>query len=222
MCTNGLNIIYHPEFVLSQGKGAVNFVLCHEILHCVADHMGRRGTRDPKLWNYACDYAINPILNAEVGRDFEWPKMPDGSRMGLLEEKYAGMRAEDIYDLLLKDQESGKGKGLPYPSDWDFGEVQDSDKDLDKPDSSDSIVQDVRAEEGEEDEEGEKGGKIPKPGEEGEEGDGKGSGKDKKDSEEDGSGDSSIVGKQVTVTAGPNAGKTGIVKQVLPNGDIII
>ena len=61
MCTNGLNITYHPEFVLSQSDKAIRFVLAHELLHCVGDHMTRRGSRDPLLWNYAADYAINPI-----------------------------------------------------------------------------------------------------------------------------------------------------------------
>lgn len=210
MCTNGLNITYHPEFVLNQSKGAVNFVICHEILHCLADHMGRRGSRDPQLWNYACDYAINPILDAEVGKDFDWPKNPDGSRMGLYEEKYAGMRAEDIYDKLIEDQKSGKSN-LPDPSEWDFGDVADSSQKLPSPDSADSIVQDVR---------GEEEGGIPKPGEEG---DGKsGSGKKGEGEGEGEGGASNIIGKKVTVTDGPHAGKTGIVKSVLPNGDITI
>ena len=55
MCTNGFNIQYHPDFVLGQSDAAIRFVLCHEILHCVGDHMSRRGSRDPLLWNYACD-----------------------------------------------------------------------------------------------------------------------------------------------------------------------
>ena len=35
-------------------------------------------------------------------------------------------------------------------------------------------------------------------------------------------GSSSIIGKRVRITSGPNAGQIGTVKQVLPNGDIII
>jgi predicted metal-dependent peptidase len=62
MCTNGFNIVYHPDFVLKQSDAAIRFVLCHEVLHCVGDHMSRRGNRNPLLWNYAADYAINPIL----------------------------------------------------------------------------------------------------------------------------------------------------------------
>lgn len=205
MATNGLNIIYHPEFVMRQNKGGINFVLCHEILHCLGDHMTRRGTRDPEIWNHAADYAINPILDAEVGRDFEWPKKEDGTRMGLFEEKYSGMRAEDIYDDLIKKQKEGSFK--PGDSkDWDFGNVEDSTKDMPAPDSENSVVQDARAEEGEE-------GKERGKGAPGEEGDG---------DEEGESGTSNIVGKRVTITDGPHKGESGIVKEVLPNGDIII
>ncbi|RYD61691.1 MAG: hypothetical protein EOP83_16450, partial [Verrucomicrobiaceae bacterium] len=34
----------------------------HEILHCIYDHLGRRGGRDPKLLNMAQDYVINYTL----------------------------------------------------------------------------------------------------------------------------------------------------------------
>ena len=120
MCTNGFNIQYHPDFVLGQSDAAIRFVLCHEILHCVGDHMSRRGSRDPKIWNYACDFAINPILNVEVvGGAFEWPTNLDGSRMGLYEEKFEGMKAEDIYDILAPPSSppppGGGGDGPPPP-----------------------------------------------------------------------------------------------------------
>jgi hypothetical protein len=159
MCTNGLNIQYHPDFVLSQSDAAIRFVLCHEILHCVGDHMTRRGSRNPLLWNYAADYAINPILNEEVvPGQFEWPKQPDGSRMGLYEDKYVGMRAEDIYDLLIDDREQQKKATDDSGEDPEGGtHVIDSDEELAPPDSPESVVQEVseEEEEWEEEEEGE-------------------------------------------------------------------
>lgn len=231
MCTNGLNIQYHPDFVLGQSDAAIRFVLCHEILHCVGDHMTRRGNRNPLLWNYAADYAINPILNEEVvPGQFEWPKQPDGSRMGLFEKKYIGMRAEDIYDLIKDDMEQQKKATSDSGESEESGtHVIDSDDDLSEPDSDNSVVQDVRDEQSEEESEMGEGGDKPsdkpgdKPGEES--GDGK-SGKegDKPDGEEPGDekGEPSIVGKRVRITSGPNAGKIGTIKSVLPNGDIIV
>lgn len=226
MCTNGFNIQYHPDFVLGQSDAAVRFVLCHEVLHCVGEHMSRRMKRDPLLWNYACDYAINPILNAEVqGNTFEWPKNPDGSRMGLYEEKYEGMKAEDIYDLLINDAEQQK-KAKKEDSPDGAIHVIDSDEDLGEPDPE-SIVQEVPQDDEEGEEGGEENGKPKGPGSSGKQTDkpGQGPGGESPgegEGEGEGEGSGTLVGKRVRITAGPDAGKIGTVKQVLANGDIIV
>jgi hypothetical protein len=122
MCTDGKRIIFHPEFVASQTDAAIRLVLAHELLHCIGDHMKRRQDRNPLIWNYACDYAINPILDGEdfgqAKNETAWPKNADGSRMGLLEEKYSGMRAEDIYEII-------KDNPLPKQENQDLGNVVD-------------------------------------------------------------------------------------------------
>lgn len=171
MCTDGKRIIFHPEFVASQTDAAIRLVLAHELLHCIGDHMSRRQDRDPKIWNYACDYAINPILDGEnfgqASNETAWPKNEDGSRMGLLEEKYAGMRAEDIYELI---------KNMPPPkNEQDLGNVVDEGTPLPEPSEGLDVQMDEGEDEietsgedeygsGAEDEEGNEGG-------EGEEGD---------------------------------------------------
>ena len=257
MCTNGFNIQYHPDFVLGQSDPAIRFVLCHEILHCVGDHMSRRGSRDPLLWNYACDYAINPILNVEiVGGAFEWPANLDGSRMGLYEEKYEGMKAEDIYDLLVDDKQQQEKADEAFKDDPQKGmHVIDADEDLGEP-NEESIVQEVGDEEGEGKPEvnpgGDPGDPINEPGEPvdepggypggdpggdpgdgpgepgdgpGEPGDGPGGpgGKPGEDGKPgDGGSGQDLIGRRARITAGPNAGKIGTIKQVLSNGDIII
>ena len=235
MCTNGFNIQYHPDFVLGQSDPSIRFVLCHEILHCVGDHMSRRGSRDPLLWNYACDYAINPILNVEiVGGAFEWPTNLDGSRMGLYEEKYEGMKAEDIYDLLVDDKQQQEKADEAFKDDPQKGmHVIDADEDLGEP-NEESVVQEVGDEEGEGKPEvnpgGDPGDPINEPGEPvdepgGEPGDGpKGPpGKPGEDGKPgDGGSGQDLIGRRARITAGPNAGRIGTIKQVLPNGDIII
>ena len=40
----------------------IEFVIAHEILHCVFDHFTRREDRDPRLYNIACDYIVNNLL----------------------------------------------------------------------------------------------------------------------------------------------------------------
>ena len=93
-CTDGLTIRYSVDFFMSLTPPQQLFLLLHETLHVAFDHMGRRGTRDPRKWNIAGDYVINYIL---VQRGFI---MPEG---GLYDPQYAGMGAEDVYDLLPPD-----------------------------------------------------------------------------------------------------------------------
>ena len=228
MCTNGFNIVYHPDFVLKQSDAAIRFVLCHEVLHCVGDHMSRRGNRNPLLWNYAADYAINPILNAEVtNRIFVWPVQDDGSRMGLFEEQYAGMRAEDIYDDIMKDQDM-QDKLEKMKDKNNLGEVEDASDDLPQPDYEEDVAQRRFQDEGEDEELGSGSEEKEGPGKPGDKpGDkpGQGPGKpgDKPgEGEGDQQGETSLIGKKVRITEGPDAGKEGTIKQVLPNGDIII
>ena len=53
--------------------------------------MLRRGTREPKKWNYATDYTINLIV---IDEGFKLPSD------GLFDRKYQGMTSEKVYDLI--------------------------------------------------------------------------------------------------------------------------
>ena len=59
--TNGRQIKINPDWTLDRSPPEHIASLCHEILHCVLGHPARMGNRDPRLWNIACDLAINPI-----------------------------------------------------------------------------------------------------------------------------------------------------------------
>ena len=107
-CTNGKVIKYNPDFIDSLTPEQVKGVLAHEVLHVAFFHHTRRGNRDPKGWNVAADYAINPMLK-ESGF-----VLPAGI---LLSAKYTGKTAEKIYSL-LPEEERKEGGG--------FGEVEDT------------------------------------------------------------------------------------------------
>ncbi len=94
MQTDGVSIRFNPDFVTGLSRAVLRTAIAHETMHCAALHHTRRGNRDLRRWNIACDYAINPLL-AEAG--FE---MPEGV---LLDPAYAGMSAEEIYDKLPHD-----------------------------------------------------------------------------------------------------------------------
>ena len=96
MATDGKYCYYNREFVESLSLDDLKFIMMHEVYHCAFFHHTRRGYRDPKLWNIAGDYAINPIL-VNSGR-----KMPS---TGLYDKKYDGWSAEKIYEDILDNAE---------------------------------------------------------------------------------------------------------------------
>ncbi|MFD9093481.1 hypothetical protein [Streptomyces collinus] len=71
------------------------FVLAHEMLHAALRHGDRCGTRDPYLFNVACDYVVNGWL-AEMGVG----TMPDGL---LHDPLLSGLSAEEVYDRIAGD-----------------------------------------------------------------------------------------------------------------------
>ncbi|WP_157081726.1 vWA domain-containing protein [Fervidicola ferrireducens] len=101
--TDGRVLKYNEEWLeevkQKYGLEAVITIIAHEVLHCALGHVWRRGTREPLLWNIACDCAANLILR-ESGF-----KLPQGA---LVNEAYSGKTAEDIYALL---QKNGISKG---------------------------------------------------------------------------------------------------------------
>jgi predicted metal-dependent peptidase len=71
-------------------------------MHPALHHHVRRSGRDPKRWNEACDYAINPLL-VDAGLS-----LPEGV---LLDNHFRGMSAERIYNLLDREPETEPGTG---------------------------------------------------------------------------------------------------------------
>ena len=62
MATNGVVLRYNPAFVDTLNAATLAGVLAHEVMHPALKHHTRRAKRDPRRWNEACDYAINPLL----------------------------------------------------------------------------------------------------------------------------------------------------------------
>ena len=90
--TDGRRFYYNSEFVNNMPLKQLEFLVGHEVLHAVYDHMGRRGNRDPKLWNIADDYCVNyDLVEQRIG-----DKIP----VALYDTKYKGMSAEEVYDDL--------------------------------------------------------------------------------------------------------------------------
>ena len=91
--TDGLSVIYNPEWFKSLGEEERIGLMAHEVWHVVFAHMTRRGNRDPKIWNYAGDHVINNLL---LQSKFKLPEPR------LCDTKYAGWGTVAVYDDLIE------------------------------------------------------------------------------------------------------------------------
>ena len=97
--TDGRNFYYNSRFIEMLRPKEIEFLFGHEVLHCVYDHMGRRGDRDAKLWNIADDYCVNAdLVKHRVGEKITTVPC-------LYDHKYDGMCAEEVYDILYENAE---------------------------------------------------------------------------------------------------------------------
>lgn len=111
MATDGKSIYYNAAFTEALTDSDLKGVIVHEVMHCAMAHHARRGDRDGRGWNMACDYAINPIVK-ESG--FTLPKDH------LDNPAYLGKSAEEIYGLFPP---GGGGGGGGSSDQWNIGGV---------------------------------------------------------------------------------------------------
>jgi predicted metal-dependent peptidase len=135
-CTNGRDEKYGRKFVAMLKEPELNFVVLHENLHKAYRHLTtwrKLHDENHRLANAACDYVINLKLKDldPSERVIAMPKWADGmlkgKPMGLIDEKYRGLNAKQVFDL-LKQEQKDKGDGNPCddgdPSDQEGGTSQ--------------------------------------------------------------------------------------------------
>jgi predicted metal-dependent peptidase len=124
-CTNGEILLMNPLTVDKElNKFELRYLLIHEVGHIAHMHPFRLKERDPQLWNIACDYTLNDLINKETDMSMH--------ESGIWEAKYSNMAPEQIYPFLLdeiekeeknKDNAPGGGQsqcsncGNPTPND---------------------------------------------------------------------------------------------------------
>ena len=102
MWTDGKTLGYNPAFSTALSQKSLVGAMAHEVLHLAFGHHLRRKGRDAKLWNRACDLAINHIL---VESGFT---LPHGFAHN---PAYAGMNSDEIFDALASLQDAPTNKG---------------------------------------------------------------------------------------------------------------
>ena len=102
---DGRNLYYNTQFFNAMNNKEIEFVVAHEILHMVFDHIGRREDRNPMIYNISADYIVNNTLVRD--------------RIGTIPSivqcyqdfKYEGWTSEEVYDDVY---EEAKKNGEEY------------------------------------------------------------------------------------------------------------
>jgi predicted metal-dependent peptidase len=138
-CTNGRDESYGRKFVKDLRDQELNFVVAHENYHKMYRHLTtwrKLHDIDHRLANAACDYVINLQLKDLDPNEalVAMPRYPNGHKMGgkpmgLVDERFRGMNAKQVFDILREEKGKGgsggegngsdSGSGISDPSDGD-------------------------------------------------------------------------------------------------------
>ncbi|MCG8553024.1 MAG: hypothetical protein MI799_21660, partial [Desulfobacterales bacterium] len=106
--TDGKVFGYNPDYINILPREKLVGLSAHTVMHPACNHHLRRKDKDPKTWNKACDYVINPIL-LDAGL-----VLPDGF---LWDDTYIGKTAEQVYTRLIEGEGEEESKNEDTDSD---------------------------------------------------------------------------------------------------------
>ena len=93
--TDGYNLFINPQFTYNLDLTGKVFVMAHELIHCLLNHMRRGAKHDPERSNVAADYEVNSYID-----DIGLIKPAVMQKLGALyDKKYSGLGYETIYDM---------------------------------------------------------------------------------------------------------------------------
>lgn len=103
--TDGKFLYYNEDFFNSMTRKEAEWVIGHEVLHCVYQHLNCANGRDKTTLNKAQDYVINADL-----RDARFGNIPRSIQV-LLDKRFDGMTSDQIYLILIEEQKKEQPKG---------------------------------------------------------------------------------------------------------------
>jgi predicted metal-dependent peptidase len=127
-CTNGRDERYGREFVKKLRDPELAFVVAHENAHKMYRHLTtwrKLHDENHRMANRACDYVINLMLKDLDPSEtvIAMPRYTDGLLkgrvMGLVDERFRGMNAKQVFDILKEEDEGGGGGDGFDDHDWD-------------------------------------------------------------------------------------------------------
>lgn len=115
--TDGRHLYYNRDFFDKLSPKEVEFVVAHEILHNVFDHINRTEGRNKGIWNAAIDYCVNgQLVRDRIGEMVKSVKI-------FHDPKHYGKSAEQVYDEIYEDMDEQSlqalGQLLDQHIDWE-------------------------------------------------------------------------------------------------------
>ena len=111
--TDGVRMYFCPEFLDELDDRELDFVMTHEVMHCVLRHCLRKEDRDHGVFNIACDIVVNSNIMLEHGMDIKSITLKKyGPSMHVAPNGEEGYKftAEQVYDMLIKRGDGGRGQ----------------------------------------------------------------------------------------------------------------
>jgi len=120
-CTNGRDVMYNPEFIKSLNDKELNFVVLHEALHKVYQHMHlwkKLWKESPQLANMAADYVVNYAIH-EADETQQVAVRPQSALFDLA---YKDMTTKQIFEMLKRSSQYVKEQSGHDTHDWEGAE----------------------------------------------------------------------------------------------------
>jgi predicted metal-dependent peptidase len=133
--TNGVRIVLGKEFWKGLNDKERIFLLLHEGCHMLLKHIDRfkeLNNADNSIWQKACDYYINLMLEEDNQGHYEFIEG------GLLREEYSGLSTNEIYKV-LKEEEPKESNDCSFGNDL----VVDEETNSSAKKAMDNIIQDT-------------------------------------------------------------------------------
>ena len=102
----------NPDLIQALNDDMLDFLVGHEVLHCVFDHMQARGDRKPMLYNAAADYNINMTL---VEQNIGKPITEEGLFKFKLKNYNIPPSTDNIKLSTIRDRLLGRSRSLVIP-----------------------------------------------------------------------------------------------------------
>ena len=119
-CTDMDSILFDVDFMEKLKDAELEFVMLHEVMHCVLKHCIRGKGKVPLIYNIACDITVNSFILEILGV----PEFSIGGEpvMHLAPDKAEGRcyTADKIYEMLLQDEDMKQLSEMYQKGAFDF------------------------------------------------------------------------------------------------------